>query len=37
MILKKKIKKWFFAKKWETNQDFYRSVLNHRENDDKAT
>ena len=27
----------FFSKKWDTNQDFNRSLLNHRENDGKAT
>ena len=27
----------FLAKKWEKNQDFYRSLLNHRKNDGKAT
>ena len=34
---KKKNKNVSFAKKWETNQDFYRSLLNHRKNDGKAT
>ena len=28
--------KMFFAKKWETNQNFYRSLLNHKKNDGKA-
>ena len=27
----------FFAKRWETNQDFYRSLLNYKKNDGKAT
>ena len=27
----------FFAEKWEKNQDFYRSLLNHKKNDGKAT
>ena len=27
----------FFAKKWETNLDLYRSLLNHKKNDGKAT
>ena len=38
MILKQnEKKKVFFAKKWVTNQDFYRSFSNHRKNDGKAT
>ena len=27
----------FFAKKWETNKDFYRFLLNHKKNVGKAT
>ena len=29
--------KGFFAKKWERKQDFFKSLLDHMENDGKAT